>query len=308
MKLHYNLHKLDLKGSALTIGTFDGVHIGHQKILHELKQLSSKLDIDSTVLTFSPSPKSFFSNRKDLLISTEREKIALIEKYGIDNLIIVPFNQEIANIDYKQFIEELLVERLNTKAFLMGYDHRIGKGGKGDYNRVKSVAEQIDLPVVKIDAFLDKENIPVSSTVIRKLLEDGDVYNAHLKLTYPYTLTGKVIKGKQIGRTIGFPTANIKVDNRNKITPKVGVYAVTAIVENENYKGMLNIGYRPTVAGVDNHQTIELNIFDFNKDIYDKEISIQFIDRIRDEQKFRSLDQLRAKLHEDKISAISILE
>lgn len=287
--------------TIVTIGTFDGVHLGHQKIISRLNEIKQQQGGETLLFTFDPHPrKVLFPHQTDLkLITTSEEKIQLLKKFGIDHVLVFPFTKEFASMQANDYINDIIIKGLHTKTLVIGYDHRFGSNREGDLALLKKIAinkafQVEEIPVQEIN------QLNVSSSRIRKALEDGDIETANANLGYPFFISGKVLHGKQLGRTIGYPTANIDKGNVDKLIPKEGVYAVTVDVENVQYKGMLNIGTNPTTDS-DNKQKIEVNIFDFNQDIYHKTININFVKRVRDEQKFANLDELKNQLAKDKI-------
>jgi riboflavin kinase / FMN adenylyltransferase len=307
MKIHYDLDtfkKLDF--AVVTSGTFDGVHLGHQKILDCLKETAQKKGGESVIITFFPHPRMvLFNDSQNLkLLNTISEKIQLLEHFGIDHLVIIPFTREFSEIDSQTFIQDILIEKIGAKVLVIGYDHRFGKNREGGFEYLKENAAEFGFEVVEIPRH-DVESIGISSTIIRNSILAGDVQQASLLLGSNYTLTGKVVKGKQLGRTLGYPTANIYVVEDYKLIPTDGVYAVYVTYNNKIFKGVLNIGKRPTIEGKD--RTIEVNIFDFDKEIYGENLSISFEKKIRDEKKFDSLDALKAQITIDTISAKHIL-
>lgn len=293
--------------TILTIGTFDGVHLGHQKILNRLKELKKSLGLKTVVLTFEPHPrKILFPEQKDLkIITLIDEKLELLEKYGVDVTVVYPFNKAFSQLDVNYYLEEILVRQLNVKHLVIGYDHRFGKDRKGDINTLKKYAVNGQFTIEEISK-KDIENIAVSSTNIRKALEDGNIDQANNFLGHFFCLKGKVVKGKQLGRQLGFPTANLKTEGTDKLIPKIGVYFVEVIVENERYFGMLNIGINPT-TDTDDKLKIEVNIFDFEKDIYTKTITLNFIKWLRDEEKFNNLNELIEQLNKDKENCLALI-
>lgn len=309
MKIHYNLDNFKAQNPVVTIGTFDGLHQGHQMVISQLKQLAKNLNGESVIFTFYPHPRIVTSPNETTLrlLITKDEKINLFEKLGIDHLIIYPFNKAFSELSYADFVKTILVEKIGTKCLVVGYDHRFGKNREGGYDYLKKCAEKFNFDVVKMDALLvDVEN--VSSTGIRAALENGEIKKANRYLGYNFTLHGTVVNGKQLGRKLGFPTANIEASDKYKIIPGYGVYAVYAEIGGRKYKGMLNIGMRPTFNNNADNRSIEVNIFDFVENIYGKEITLIFIDKIRDEKKFSGIEGLVNQLKEDKIAAHNILK
>ncbi len=294
--------------TIITIGTFDGVHLGHQKILTRLKELKEKLGLKTVVLTFEPHPrKILFPEQKDLkLITLIDEKLELLNKYGVDIAVVYPFDKTFSQIEVKHYLEVILVDHLNAKHIVIGYDHKFGKDRKGDINTLKEHASTYHYTLEEISK-QDIERIAVSSTNIRKAIEEGDIEKANEFLGHFFFLKAKVVKGKQLGRTIGFPTANLQTENADKLIPKIGVYFVEVIVEGEPHYGMLNIGINPT-TDLDTKIKIEVNIFDFEKDIYNKSVTLKFIKKLRDEKKFNTLNELIAQLNKDKEICLAIIK
>lgn len=283
---------------VVTIGTFDGVHTGHRKIIQHLVESARSKKGQSVLITFFPHPRLVLSdNRADLqLLNTTEEKYKLIEKLGVDHLIEIRFTKEFAGISFEDFISDFLVDKIHVKKLIVGQNHHFGHDRKGDFENLVKLGNQFGFEVEKVD-MIEKNNETVSSSKIRKALMSGNIKAANTMLGYEYLITGKVIYGNQLGRTIGFPTANIETNNKNKIIPADGVYAVRVLWNNQMFHGMLNSGVRPTL---DMHKhTTEVNIFDFNQDIYYDTITVFFADRIRDEVKFNNMDSLKAQLISD---------
>ena len=296
-----------LNNAVVTSGTFDGVHIGHQKILKRLVENARLTGGKSVVITFWPHPRHVLVNdTRNLifLLTTIEERIALLRKYEVDYLLIIPFTQAFANLSSSQFISDILVKTIGTKKLVIGYDHRFGKNREGSFEYLKDNSSQFGFEVEEIPQE-DIDHVGVSSTKIRKALEAGDVETANKYLGYFYMLSGSVAEGDKLGRTLGFPTANLVIDEPLKLIPAHGVYAVYGTANGQRYKGMLNIGIRPTVGGT--KQTIEANFFDFDQDIYHLELQLELVARIRDEQKFNGLDALKSQLARDKEAALKVL-
>ncbi|WP_346855113.1 bifunctional riboflavin kinase/FAD synthetase [uncultured Draconibacterium sp.] len=308
MKIHYNLDNFEAKTPVVTIGTFDGLHKGHQLVVSQLKELAGKMGGESVIFTFYPHPRVVTSpNETNLrLLTTKEEKIGLFEKMGIDHLIIYPFNKEFAELGYSDFVRTILVEKMGTKCLVVGYDHRFGKNREGGYDYLKNCAVKYNFEVIRTDALSVKAD-KISSTKIREALESGDIPKANHYLGYNFTLHGTVVSGKQLGRKLGFPTANIEASDKYKIIPGYGVYAVYAEFEGKTYKGMLNIGMRPTFNKNADNRSIEVHIFDFEEDIYGREITLNFMAKIREEQKFAGIESLVNQLNDDKITALKLL-
>ena len=305
MKVHRDLNNFNAHNPVLTIGTFDGVHLGHRKIIARLHDLAASLNGESVIFTFDPHPRKVVapSETNLRLLTTLDEKIALFEQAGIDHLIVYPFTPEFAKLTYEEFVEQILVGQIHVKSLVVGYDHKFGKGRQGDFDLLKSCADRLDFQIEKLDVLLVNES-NVSSTKIREAIQVGDFETANAYLGYPFTIHGMVVEGQRLGRTIGYPTANIDAMDPDKIIPGYGVYAVRVNVRNQTYTGMLNIGSRPTVNHNADHRTVEVNLFDFSDDIYGEPIEVVFYHKLREEQKFASLDALKEQLAQDRINTI----
>ncbi len=293
--------------AVVTTGTFDGVHTGHQAIIRRLNEIAAKENGESVLLSFYPHPRMvLFPDDIDLkLLTTQDEKISLLEKYGIQHLIIQPFTKEFSRLSSLQFIREILVNKIKTKKLVIGYDHHFGRNREGSFAHLKETGPMYGFTVEEIPA-QDVDHVAVSSTKIRQALKEGDIWTAKEFLGHDYTLTGKVIHGEKKGHELGYPTANISVESRYKLIPAIGIYAVKTEVEGVLYDGMLYIGNRPTLNG--KYLSIEVNLFDFNKDVYGKHITVYFKNKIRDDIKFNGLDELKIQLANDKLSAINLLK
>ena len=309
MIIHNDLEKFNVANPVITIGTFDGVHLGHRKVIDQLNKLAGKIKGESVLFTFYPHPRLvLFREEANLrLITTLDEKIKQLENAGIDNLVVYPFTKDFASLTYTDFIEKILIDKLNMNTLVVGHDHHLGRNREGTYENIVLLARQKKFNVEKIDAFLIDE-IGISSSKIRKALQMGNVAQANKYLGYTFSLHGKVAEGNQLGRSIGFPTANVEAADPYKLIPAEGVYAITIEVEQVIYKAMLNIGHRPTVNTNADNRTIEAHIFNFDKDIYQKNVTIYFYERIRDERKFNSLDELKAQLTLDKTTVLKALQ
>ena len=293
--------------TIVTIGTFDGVHLGHQKILSRLKELKEKTGLKTVVLTFEPHPrKVLFPEQKDLkLITLIDEKLELLDKYGVDVTVVYPFTKQFSETDTLFYIEEVLLKSLKVKYLVIGYDHKFGKNRSGDITTLKKLAETGSFLLEEISA-IDIDHIAISSTKIRKAVEEGNIGLANEFLGHPFSLKGQVVKGKQLGRTLGYPTANIKPEGEEKILPKIGVYFVEVIVDRVKHYGMMSIGLNPT-TDTDNLVKLEVNIFDFSADIYNKTITLNFLKRLRDEKKFANLTELKNGLDQDKETSLKLI-
>ncbi|MCW3077442.1 MAG: Riboflavin biosynthesis protein [Bacteroidetes bacterium] len=296
------------KPTIVTIGTFDGVHLGHQKILRRLQLLKEFHNLNTVVLTFEPHPrKILFPEQSDLkLITLIDEKLDLLEKYGVDVTVVYPFDKDFSNIESIEYIEEILLKSMKVKYLVIGYDHKFGKNRSGDIETLKKYADHYDYVVEEINA-LDIDKISISSSKIRHAIESGNIELANDYLGHYFFLNATVISGKKLGRTIGYPTANLKTASKDKLIPKVGVYFVEVIINKEAYYGMLNIGYNPT-TDTDNTIKIEVHIFDFSEDIYNKTVRINFLKYLRDEEKFNTLDELTGALRSDKKKCMLLID
>lgn len=294
------------KKTIVTIGTFDGVHIGHQKIIEKLIQETKKADCESLILTFFPHPRMVLNGSSSIkLLNTINEKSSLLEKMGLDNLVIHPFDKKFSNLSAEEFVKTILVDSFNLKKIIIGYDHRFGNNRAANIDDLISFGKKYDFEVEQISA-QEIDSVSVSSTKIRDAITDGNMIVANEFLGYDYILSGKIITGKQLGRTIGFPTANIKIEENYKLIPKNGVYIVKSHLQEKTVFGIMNIGLNPTVNGED--LSIEVHFLDFDADLYNKNITVSVIARIRDEQKFTSIDLLKAQIQEDKNYAISFIK
>ena len=293
------------KNVVLTAGTFDGVHLGHKKIIDKVVQSAKKIDGESVILTFFPHPRMvLYPEGNDLkLLNTIEEKIELLQQSGVNHLIIHPFSVEFSRITSLDFVREILVNKLNTKKLVIGYDHQFGKNREGSFEHLKEYGPLYGFEVEEIPA-QEIQQINISSTKIRNSLLIGEIQAANQFLGYHYFINGTVVEGSQVGRKMGFPTANIEVAEDYKLIPGNGVYAVKIVLENAIYNGMLNIGTRPTIKG--NNVTIEVNIFNFNQEIYNKPIRIEFFEKIRNEVKFNELAELQQQLNYDKQKVLQL--
>lgn len=306
MNVYYGIQEFrKLSFAVVTSGTFDGVHLGHQKILSRIKEVCATIGGESVLITFHPHPRMVIQGAKDLqLLTTIEEKITLLEANGVQHLLIIPFNREFSELSSEEFIHKILIDTIGTKKLVIGYDHRFGKNREGGFDYLQTNAQRYGFEIEEIPR-QDLDHVTVSSSKIRKSLLEGDVHLADEFLGRPYSLSGTIVKGKQLGRTIGYPTANIQIPEEYKLVPANGVYAVQVLYQGQSYGGMLNIGTRPTVDGT--FRTIEVNIFEFDKEIYGEKLTVQFVQKIRNEQKFNGIVELKAQLVEDKIVALDIL-
>lgn len=296
------------KPTIVTIGTFDGVHIGHKKILEKIICNTNNGDYESLVLTFFPHPRTVLQSETEMKqLNTIEEKSDLIKKAGIDNLVIHPFDKDFSQLTAEEFVQKVLVSTFNVKKIVIGYDHRFGRNRTANIDDLIAFGNKYNFEVEQISAE-ELNEVAVSSTKIRNALSEGNIELANSFLGYDYSIKGSVVQGKQLGKTIGFPTANVRVNEDYKLIPKSGVYVVKCKIENQSYFGMMNIGTNPTVENTNQKQKMEVNIFDFNQDIYGKSINISFLKRIRSEQKFASLDALKAQIANDKVTSLHFIE
>lgn len=287
--------------TVVTIGTFDGVHIGHQKIVKRLINAGKLEGLKSVILTFFPHPRMVLQKESSIkLINTINERYAILDALGLDYLLIKKFTKEFSRLSAEDFVKQILVDRLNVKKVIIGYDHRFGRNRNANIEDLKRFGNEYNFEVEEISA-QDINDVAVSSTKIRNALNEGDITKANMYLGYNFMITGIVTKGKELGRQLSFPTANIKVEEDYKLIPKYGSYVVSSIIDNKKVYGMLNIGVNPTVDG--NAESIEVHFFNFNKDIYNKTIQIDLHERIRDEQKFDSVEALKNQLAKDQETA-----
>ncbi|TDO28253.1 bifunctional riboflavin kinase/FAD synthetase [Sediminibacterium goheungense] len=308
MKVHRELAGSlpEFRNAVITIGTFDGVHKGHQQILSQLKEEATKIGGETVIVTFHPHPRKIVSSVPGdvKLLNTQAEKKFLLEKAGIDHLVVVPFDHHFANQSAEEYIVDFLYKYFNPHTIIIGYDHRFGKGRTGDYHLLEKYGQELGFAVKEIPEQLLHE-IAVSSTRIRKAIIENDIATANAALGYPYFFEGLVVEGNQLGRTIGYPTANLHIGSEEKLIPGNGVYAVQVQITDKTYGGMMNIGLRPTVDG--KKRVIEVNIFDFNDNIYGEQLRIHVRQQLRNEIKFDGLEALKAQLGRDKADAVALL-
>jgi riboflavin kinase/FMN adenylyltransferase len=287
--------------TILTIGTFDGVHLGHQKIIERLNRIKAEEKGKTAILTFFPHPRRILNHNNEIkMLTSIDEKISLLDKLGLDFLIIEPFTREFSDVPAHNFVSDLLVDQLKIKVLVIGYDHRFGKNREGDFEQLKEYGKIYNFKLEKIPV-QDFDNVAISSTKIRKALETGDIEKANHYLGYSYFLTGEVIKGQGLGKKLNYPTINIHIKEDYKLTPKTGVYIVMSLIDHKTVYGIMNIGYRPTLNG--KHQTIEVHLLDFTGDLYGKQVRIEMIKRLRDEQKFESVEALIGQIKKDELFA-----
>ncbi len=293
--------------AVVTSGTFDGVHMGHQQILRRLRESADKNGGETVLITYWPHPRLvLFPDQTELkLLNTFEEKAELLREQGVDHLLRIPFTREFSQTTSAEFIKKILVDTIGTRKLIIGYDHRFGKNREGSFEHLQKNAPSYGFEVEEIPK-QEVDNLAVSSTKIRHALLHGDMDTAAHLLGRPYSLSGRVIRGERIGRMLGFPTANLEIDNQHKLIPADGAYAVMVRLEHETLPGMLNIGMRPTVGGT--KRTVEVHIFDFNRELYGDTIHVSFIQRIRDEIPFSDVEALKAQLKKDRDEAVKILK
>ncbi|QBZ97323.1 bifunctional riboflavin kinase/FAD synthetase [Flavobacterium sangjuense] len=290
-----------VKPTIVTIGTFDGVHLGHKKILAQITQSAHDLNCESLVLTFFPHPRMVLQEGTEMKqLNTLNEKIELLDNLGIDNLVVHPFDKEFSRLTAEEFVKEVLVDVFKIKKIIIGHDHRFGRNRTANIDDLIGFGETYGFQVEQISA-AEINEVSISSTKIRNALLEGNIELATTYLGYNYSLSGIISKGKQLGRTIGYPTANIKIEEDYKLIPLNGVYVAKSILNGETVFGMMNIGTRPTVDGTT--QTIEINLFDFKQDLYGQKITVSLLHRMRSEQKFETIDALKTQLGKDKVMA-----
>ena len=294
------------KKTILTLGTFDGVHIGHKKILEKVIQNTQNEKYESLVLTFFPHPRMILQERSEIkLLNTMSEKILLLEQLGIQNLVIHPFDETFSRLTAEDFVRTVLVEQFKIHKIIIGYDHRFGRNRTANINNLIEFGEKYGFEVEQISA-QEINAISVSSTKIRNAIQEGEIFLANKYLGYHYFLTGTVIKGKQLGRTIGFPTANLKIEEDYKLIPSKGVYIVSSEINNQTVFGMMNIGHNPTVG--EEQLSVEIHYLNFEGDLYDQKITVAVHQRIRNEEKFDSFSLLKEQIEKDKIQTLSYIE
>ncbi|OIQ15984.1 MAG: riboflavin biosynthesis protein RibF [Flavobacterium sp. MedPE-SWcel] len=305
MKIHNSIQEFNTTTKTIvTLGTFDGVHKGHKSILDKLLKSSQVTECESVVLTFFPHPRMVLQQNTDIkLLNTMAEKAHLLEEYGINHLIIHPFDKTFSRLTAEEFVKNILVDELNICKIIIGYDHRFGRNRTATIDDLIHYGKEYGFEVEQISA-LEVDEVSVSSTKIRNALDKGDVTTANAYMGYEYFLSGTVVEGKKLGRTIGFPTANINIKEDYKLIPAIGAYIISTVIDGKTIKGMMNIGNNPTVND-GTTQTIEAHLFDFNNDIYGTELQISLHKRLRDEVKFESVEALKAQLQQDKEEALN---
>lgn len=306
MEVHYGVEDIDIKNPVVTIGSFDGVHLGHACVIEHLKEKATCIGGESVIISFEPHPREVLYplEKKPGILTTLEEKIAILEQYGVDHLIILKFTLEFSCQSYTEFVKDILVDKIKIKGLVVGYDHRFGKDRAGNYESLQDLSARYGFSLER-EVVFEEDKVNVSSTKIRNALAVGDIRIVNRFLGYSYSITGKVVHGQRLGRVIGFPTANVQVSDERKLLPALGVYAVEVLIGEQVYRGMLNIGVRPTVSreGV---VSCEVHIFDFNQDIYNRLVTIKLIARLRGERKFEDINELQAQLEKDRTEAIRV--
>jgi riboflavin kinase/FMN adenylyltransferase len=308
LKVHHDISAVQFKRPVVTIGIFDGVHTGHKLILERLKEIAARINGETVVITLWPHPrKVLHPGLQNLrLLSTLDEKQKLLAENGIDHLIIIPFTLPFSRLSSCEFIKQYLIDQIGISYFVVGYNHHFGRDREGDIEKIKQCAENFHFSLEKLDARMVNGQ-EVSSSLIREMIDAGNLREANLLLGYDFSLSGRVIGGNRLGRSIGFPTANIELSEEDKLIPPDGVYAVTVDISGSHYSGMLNIGYRPTVNKDKHKRSVEVHIFNFQNDLYNETITIAFRKKLRDEMRFEGTDQLRVQLEKDKRNALEVL-
>ena len=306
MKIHFGVDSFQkLNSSVVTTGTFDGVHLGHKKILQKLCSISTKNSLQSVLLTFMPHPRMFlFPNNNLKLINSHEENLSLFEDFGINHVVFLKFDNSFSRLTYLDYVREILIKKIGMKHMVVGYDHQFGRNREGSIQSLNEISEIYNFKTYEVDpVFINKKTI--SSTKIRNCIEEGEIYKANKYLGHNFTLSGSVIKGQRRGKELGFPTANVKINDKKKIIPLDGVYAVYVHLNSNCYEGMMNVGPKPTFGL--NDKSIEVNIFNFSQEIYSKSISVEVIKRLRSVRKFKSINDLKLQIEQDKILSLNVL-
>ena len=304
MKVYQSIQDIKpIKRPVVTLGMFDGAHIGHQSILKQLNTIAQNIDGESVLITFNPHPRMVLQPNCDLkFLNTLQEKEEILRQFELEHLIIQEFTKDFSQVTSVEFVKNLLVDKIKIDTLVIGYDHHFGKNREGNFEQLQVLSKEFGFNLIQLEA-IEENDVAVSSTKIRNALNEGNIEYANKALNYNYPLSGKVVHGDKIGRTLGFPTANLEVDP-NKLIPKDGVYAVDVFVDDTKHLGLLSIGFRETVTNSREHR-VEVNILNFDQDIYGKTIKLEFLGRLRDEEKFNSLDELISAMNQDKENAIT---
>ena len=306
MKEHKGAHAFQSDHhTVVTIGTFDGVHFGHQQIIERLVNTAKASNLESAILTFFPHPRMVLQKDSDIkLINTIEERKEILENFGIDHLIIHPFTQQFSRLTAEEFVRDILVHKLRAKKIIIGYDHRFGRNRTANIDTLREFGEKYEFEVEEISE-QDIEEVAVSSTKIRKALQEGKVEKANRFLSYPFSLSGRIVRGKGLGKEFGYPTANLEVKEGYKLIPKTGVYVVRSRIDGKIFFGMMSIGTNPTVGGTE--ETLETYFFDFEQNLYGKDLKIEMLIRIRDEEKFDSIDNLKLAMKQDEAFTVQYI-
>lgn len=306
MKIEKAIDYSLIKASVVTIGTFDGVHVGHQKIIKKLVKIAKDQKLQAIVLTFFPHPRMVLQKDANIkMINTIDEKSQQLESHGVDYLVVEEFTKAFSRLTAQEFVSNILVNKLHVKHIIIGYDHHFGRNRTANIDDLRAFGDIYGFEVTEISA-QEIDEVAVSSTKIRKALLDGDIQTANTFLGYPFAFSGTIVRGKGLGKQLAFPTANIQIDESYKLIPKNGAYVVSTIYEGATIYGMMNIGVNPTVDG--DTQTIEMHLFDFEKEIYGEVFTVSLLERLRDEQKFESIDHLKTQLFQDKQNALTFIK
>ena len=309
MNIHYDIDNLPrFKNAVITIGTFDGVHMGHRQLIYKLKEEAEKAGGESVIITFHPHPRKVVSSAilGIRLINTMEEKLELLTELGIDHVVVVPFTEVFANQSAEEYIKNFLIDKFHPHTIIIGYDHRFGRDRTGDYRLLEKHMAEYNYRLKEIPKHI-LDNISISSTNIREAILHGDIHTAETLLGYQFFFSGTVVHGDKLGRKLGYPTANLKITNEEKLIPANGIYAVYVQTENttDRLKGMMSIGFRPTVDG--KKRVIEVNLFDFDKEIYDQTLKVFLKKYLREEVKFNNLEELVKQIDQDKVESLKVL-
>jgi riboflavin kinase / FMN adenylyltransferase len=309
MIIHQGYENLIISNPVVALGSFDGVHLGHKVLINKLVDRAESIQGESVIITFHPHPRLVLSgeDNKIAFLTSLEEKITLLEKEGVNHLIIIPFDHELSNKEACRFIEDILVEKIGSRWLIAGFNHHFGKKGDSDFAAIRKCAESFNIKVEQLEA-LRTDKAVISSSSIREALISGNIEEANKMLGYNYFVKGTVARGKQIGRELGFPTANIVPDYVYKLVPRDGVYAVEVVIKSSEYYGMMSIGMNPTISSNQKNKTLEVNIFDFDEDVYESGITVIFKKRLRDILKYENRSQLVEQLEDDKRTALSFLK
>jgi riboflavin kinase/FMN adenylyltransferase len=307
MQVHYDTEHLQWVNPVVTIGSFDGVHKGHVQVIASLQRVARQLQGETVIISFEPHPREVLYplEKPPGILTTLEEKVKILERLGVDHLLILPFTRELAELEYDRFVRDILVEQIGVKGLVVGYDHRFGKNRAGTFESLKALSAYYHFFLEQEVAY-EENQINISSTKIRNALQTGDIERVNDFLGYTYSIMGDVVTGDKIGRQLGFPTANLQLPDSRKLLPATGVYVVQVLIDGQQYGGMLNIGVRPTVLA-NGEPRIEVHIFDFSKEIYGAPIELKLLTRIRGEQYFPDIDSLAFQLKQDQVAARNYL-